>query len=116
MTTFIDAVGSYDSCVTIMLTDHSPKYQPDSRLPSDGHIRTNYGRFEYWDGKSQCWVPFSGSDINVGLGPRLTHIVNWAEQKMDEERQLVKLLADNPSLRTAKENYDLIRAIVDQDA
>ena len=112
MTAFIDTVGSYDSSITLYLTNHTPMYKPSDTIPNDGYIRTNYGKFEYWDGRNGCWMPCSGADISASLGPRLSYIVEWADRKMDEERKLAELVEKHPALKTAKENYELIKAMV----
>ena len=115
MSVFIDAVGSYNADIMLYLTDHSPRYQPSSAVPNDGYIRTNYGKFEYWDGRNGCWMPCSGADINVSLGPRIIPIVEWAERKMIEERRLAEMVEKYPALKAAKENYELIKAMVSNE-
>jgi hypothetical protein len=112
MSAFIDNVGSYDANIMLHLNNHTPRYQPSDTIPNDGNIRINYGKFEYWDGRTGCWMPCGGADITVSLGPRLDYIVEWAERKMDEEKKLAEMVEKYPTLKAAKENYELIKAMV----
>jgi hypothetical protein len=74
----------------------------------------NTSQFEVNDGNS--WQSFPSSYLSVGLNNQAEEILDWASQKMFEDRELEKLSQDNPAVKAALENLnkakDQLRATI----
>ena len=78
----------------------------------DGDLRLNYNTLEVYCGG--CWTAVDTS-IDVQLTPESQEILKWARQKMKEEQRLDELCERYPALKTAKDKYEVIKAIVEND-
>ena len=58
---------------------------------------------------------YTGSSLTLSLSPRVESVIIWAEQKMEEEQRERELCRKYPALQQAKENYDLIKTMVEND-
>lgn len=91
---------------------NSPGYIPYTALPvsaTPGSVWCNQEGFHVYTGSS--WTKVDES-VSVSLEPRILTIVGWAEKKMREEHQESEMLKKYPALKSAKENYDLIKNLV----
>jgi hypothetical protein len=112
---FVETITSGDSSIYATTTSHTPYYTPDDKNLHDGAVRTTRGGFEYYDVNRQCWFPLPGADINLTVGPQFQIVLDWAMRKMNEEEKIKKLAEKYPALKQAKENYDLIKAMVENE-
>lgn len=110
--TFIETVESGDANIYVRKTAYTPYYAPDDKNLHDGSIRTNRGGLEYYDASNSCWLPLPGADVKVELGPHIEMVLQWAYKKMDEEEKLKQLAEKYPALKQAKENYEIVKAMV----
>lgn len=111
---FIEDVSSGDG-IYITNYAHTPYYSPDAAILNDGVVRTRHGGLEYYDAKIDAWMPLPGMTIRVSMDPASAYAVAWVQKKMVEEENLEKLLKNYPSLKQAKENYELIKALVQNE-
>jgi hypothetical protein len=81
---------------------------PQSAVP--GTVWFNDNNFHVYTGSG--WEKISGVDINIGLEPQVQDVISWAKQKMAAEQKEAELLEKYPALKSAKENYDLIKNLV----
>lgn len=75
-------------------------------LPNAGSLRWNIEKyvFEIYDGQS--WMTFNGSHSMLGLNDEAENILDWAKEKMLEERQWLELAKTNNAVRIAFNNYN----------
>lgn len=109
---FLENVNSGDASLMVTQTGYTPYYRPDDTNLHDGSVRTNQGGLEYYDAKYNSWMPLPGMDVNITIGPHAQVVIDWAEAKMMEEMREKELLSKYPTLKQAKENYELIKAMV----
>ena len=103
--------------MSTILTSHSPYVavtcspQPyvGTCSPGAGMVRYNNGILEAFDGYS--WINIS-TYVDVSLLPPATTAIVWAQEKMAEEARLQALMDKYPALKTAKDNYELIKTLV----
>lgn len=58
------------------------------------------------------WQTLS-QEATISLDPTLLRVVGWAQVKMHEEQQLAEKMKKFPALAKAHENYEIIKALVD---
>ena len=110
---FVENFQCSDMSIYGTVTDHTPYYTPDDKNLHDGVIlRTSQGGLEYYDVKLGDWLPLPGCQVTLELGPMSRTVLDWAYDKMEEERKLEELVAKYPALKQAKENYEIIKAMV----
>lgn len=112
---FVEEIKCNDMTIYGVITDHTPYYIPDDKRPMDGVVRTNRGGLEYYDAGVGDWFPLPGSQVSMELGPAARTVLDWAYIKMQEEEKLDQLVAKYPSLKEAKQNYDIIKAMVENE-
>lgn len=110
---FIETVNSYD--LQISVSSYTPQYGPDDKNLHDGSVRTCRGGLEYYNAGSNCWFPMPGANVNINLGPRVEMVLEWAYKKMAEEDQIESLIKKYPALKIAKENYEIVKALVQNE-
>ena len=96
----------------------SPSYSshcPDDTKPQDGFVRNNNGSFEYYNANNNFWKPMHGDNLYISLDPDIVAITEWAKEKMAEEARIKELAEKYPALKKAKENYDVVKALVEND-
>lgn len=83
--------------------------------PSAGMMRYNgnSSSIEVYDGTS--WLQLSGGSASIETSSSFNETINWAQAKMAEERKLEELCKRFPALQKAKENFDLIRTLVENE-
>jgi hypothetical protein len=85
-------------------------YYNYSSQPLAGMLRYHSGgRIEVFDGNS--WQTVSAS-CNVELTPEGQSAIDWAIKKQKEETELEVLLDKHPGLKQAKEQFDIMLALV----
>lgn len=109
---FIESISSKNSTIYTCKNDYTPYYIASDTTPMDGAVRINQGGFEYYDAKNGAWFPLPGSDVDLEIDPYYVTVLEWAMKKMDEEQKLDKLAEQFPAFKTAKENYELMKAMV----
>lgn len=115
MPMYISNLTSYNRELIVNTHSATPYYNPDDTNLNDGAVRTCRGELEYYDAKAKCWYPLPGLVANIDLHTNTNVVLNWAMKKMAEEEKINKLIAKYPALKTAKENYDLIKALVENE-
>jgi len=103
--------GSYSSL---------PNVYPNLHNPLQGAVRCMNNRFEVFDGTS--WMPLTPGMPSVNLSYEAIDILDWAKQKMAEERRLAELARTHPGvadavarLKQAQEQVDIMVALTDND-
>lgn len=109
---FVETVGNSDASILVTYSAHTPYYTPDDKNLHDGAVRTSQGGLEYYDAKYNSWLPLPGLDVKLEIAPHVQHVLDWAYLKMQEELELDNLVAKYPALKQAKENFDLVKAMV----
>ena len=67
---------------------------------------------EVYDGSE--WVPFIHETTTISLNYETESLLEWAREKRDEEQKLSKMMEQYPALKKAKENFDVMLNL-DQD-
>ena len=113
---FIENVTSisYSSEIQVRKTEYGPTYYPNPKHVNDGIIRVNINRLEYYNSDEDTWTPLIGDkvDLNMKLPAGLDVVINWAYEKMNEERKIEQLAAKYPALKQARDNFELIKQVV----
>lgn len=83
-----------------------------SRMPGNqGEVRAINGHLEVYDGYSwkQIYTTTYIDDFD------LKTVVEWAKQKMEQELQEQELAEKYPAFKFAKEKYQLVKAMVENE-
>lgn len=115
MNKVVENITCFDQSILVINNDYTPYYSPDNTRPMDGVLRTCNGGLEYYDAHVGDWLPLPGCKVELELGHHTAEVVKWAQQKMLEEDKLDELAEKYPALKKAKENYDIIRRIVQNE-
>lgn len=115
MPMYISNLVSYNRELIVNTHSATPYYNPDNTNFYDGAVRTCKGELEYYDAKAKCWYPLPGLVANIDLHTNMNVVLNWAMKKMDEEEKLKKLAEKYPALKQAKENYEIVKALVQNE-
>lgn len=86
-------------------------------LPAQsGQVRWNGSikQFEVCDNNSGSWYKINNT-IELTNNTDITTVLDWAKKKMQEEEKLDKLMSQYPSLKSAKEQFDIVHKLVQQD-
>lgn len=79
----------------------------------DGDVRYNNTNFEiFYNG---CWTPVPSTVADVRLYDEDRAVLDWAKEKMRVEQKEKELLEKHPGLKSAKEKYDFIKALVENE-
>lgn len=84
----------------------------DMSRPSAGMVRHNGSTLEIYDGAG--WVVYQMNQ-SINVSGELNSIVAWARAKMQEEERLKALAAKFPALQKAIDNFELIKALVENE-
>lgn len=68
---------------------------------------------EVFDGN--IWIPLINNYASIEMSHYGSTIMQWAAKKMEEEKHILKLAEHYPAVKDAKENLDLIMALVQQE-
>ena len=111
---FVETITSSDASIYSVTNSHTPYYTANDLIPNDGCVRTNNGGLEYYDGRHSCWMPLPGSNVRIEIAPHVQAVLDWAYHKMQEDEEMNALAEKYPALKTAKENYEIVKALVKQ--
>jgi dipeptidase len=75
--------------------------------PMQGMVRINGSEMEVFDGTA--WIKIYMSDANVGLSGPANSAIDWAIQRMEEEKEWKKLAENNQAVKIALENLNKAR-------
>ena len=92
----ITNVYSTGAFVTAHNLSSTPYVNPNA--PSSGMLRYHNNQLQVYDGSS--WLLMSGT-ANVGLSPEAEEIMNWAREKMEEEREARAMAEQCPAVADA---------------
>lgn len=67
---------------------------------------------EIYDGNA--WLK-AGGPTGIGLTPDAENALDWAKQKMVDEKQLKEKMEKYPALKDAYEQFKIIEALVNAD-
>jgi hypothetical protein len=56
-----------------------------------------------------------GSEVRIEISPHVQIVLDWAYAKMQDDHKLDAMVAKYPALKQAKENYDIIKAMVQDE-
>ena len=70
---------------------------------------------EYYDFDCEAWFPLPGQETTVEIAPHFQSALNWAMDKMFKEKQELELMEKYPALKTAKQNYETVKALVENE-
>lgn len=87
--------------VSAQTVDGRPCYAGDVRYMNGGYQIFNNG---YWTSSSQ--------HTKIELMPDVVEVLKWAKNKMNNEKEIEKLAEQYPAVKTAKEQLDLVLALV----
>ena len=79
--------------------------------PMQGMVRINGSEMEVFDGTA--WMKIYMSDAHVGLSGPANSAIDWAIQRMEEEKEWKKLAESNQSVKIALENLNKAREQLD---
>lgn len=71
----------------------------DMSRPSAGLVRYQGGNIEVYDGSS--WLPLQSSYPQIELDGVTIEAIQWVKQKMIEEKRMLELARNNPTLADA---------------
>lgn len=99
--------------VSVYSPSQSPYISPGSM--SAGMVRYNNSSasLEVYDGNA--WLMLSGS-ADVGLSPEAQAVMAWAYKKMKQDEELEVLMAKHPGLKDLHDKFELMKALVADDA
>lgn len=81
----------------------------DNGTPLIGMVRCVNQRFEVWNGGG--WLPANGGYINIGMNGASEQALSWAIQKMNEEKRIIELAKENPTIADA---FDAVKHAQEQ--
>jgi hypothetical protein len=91
-------------------------YYPNDLVPSDGALRTYAGNMQYYNASKTCWQQLQGDTVHVELSMEVHVVLNWVRDKMAEDVRIKDLIEKHPALKKAKENFDIIKVLVENDS
>jgi hypothetical protein len=77
-----------------------------------GAMRYSNGNVEVYDGN--YWQKV-GSMSTVSLSNYAESLLDWVAQKKSEEEKLIAMLEKYPSLKSAKDQYEIVKALCESD-
>lgn len=107
---------SNDNSIMITYSSSSGPYVNASYSDAraiDGDVRYNNNNFEVYS--NGCWMMVGEESTDVQFSQRWKSVLEWAEKAMEAETEEKELLERSPALRKAKENYDMIKALIEND-
>lgn len=101
---YVSTGNSYNYCGDLV-TD-----QPGAAV---GELRYSGTDIYAWTGTD--WTLLGETVIQIDTDFDLDATIEWVRKKKEEEERIEKLCEKFPSLAKAKENYDIIKALVEND-
>jgi hypothetical protein len=114
MTIFVEDIIPKSNSIQSIFTDHLSYYNTDDAKPMDGVIRTNRGNLEYYNSDTG-WCLLSAQQLKIEIAPHYQMLLDWAMNKMLKEKKEEILTKKYPAFKTAKENYETVKAIVENE-
>ena len=71
--------------------------------PSAGMVRYNGSNFEVYDGS--VWIGMNMGYTHIDVSGKTREILQWAEAKMHQEREIMQLVETNPTVADAYNTY-----------
>lgn len=97
-----------------------PYVSPNDGVPFMGMMRCVNQQFQIWNGGG--WIPANGGYTSISLSAGASAAIEWANEKMNEERKINALAKSNTSIadalkavNRAKEQLDIIIALTDKE-
>ena len=83
-------------------------------VPSAGMMRYNGNSqsIEVYDGSN--WIQLGMESSTIGTSLALDETVVWAQTKMAEEKRIKELCEKFPALQKAKDNFDIVYKLVNE--
>jgi hypothetical protein len=78
-------------------------------MPASGQLRYNNNFIEVFDGVSWCSIT---QHCSITLDSDTQVVVQWAKQKMQEDRELENLAKEYPMLADAMRDLEVIKTLV----
>lgn len=77
-----------------------------------GNVRWNsvVSCLEVWDG--YIWQQIYGPEFQISLTGRTEHIIEWAEKKMQQEKNIEEFAKKYPALKDAKDKFDILYTLI----
>lgn len=87
-----------------------PGYGPKPAVT--GMIRWNSGTqlMEVMDG--QNWIPINPGPTTIQLDASIQTIIEWANRKIKEEKELEELMGKYPGLKEMHEKFEMMKVLV----
>ena len=101
--------------ITCYRTNYGTHYYPNDSMPNDGALRTYAGNIQYYNALTHCWALLEGDQATVEISMEVQMIMDWARDKMAEDMRIKDLAEKYPALKKAKENFDVVKALVEND-
>lgn len=111
MVKFVHNVTSNNSIIQTICVDQTPYFNADNTRPMDGVLRLNGKNLEYYR-SGIGWYPMLGTQVSIDVDPRIQIVLDWAVKKMAQESEEQTLAEQYPAFKTAKENYELVKTMV----
>jgi hypothetical protein len=117
----IDGITGINGVRSVGGWNQLPRFQmnmtPDNtNKPNDGDVRYNgvTQKTECWN--NGAWIPLSSGHVTVELTPDVTEVIDWAKQKMTQDRMIKELAKNHPSVASAVNQLDtLVSLLKNQD-
>lgn len=90
-----------------------PYISPGSSGAGMLRYNPNTQDMEVNDGNS--WLTIPSGYASVEMSPEAESLLNWAQRKRDEEERLEAMMEKYPTLKKAKENFDIVLNLVKDD-
>jgi hypothetical protein len=87
----------------------APYVSPNDSIPMMGMVRYINQRFEVYNGGS--WLPMSGGYVNISMNGASSEALDWAVNKMSQEKRIIELAKENPTVADA---YDAVKHAQEQ--
>lgn len=81
-----------------------PSISPDPNNPMQGLLRLNGQQLEVFDGND--WFMISLDNTIIGMSPTAEDAIDWAEERMEEEREWKELAEKNSTVKIALDNVE----------
>lgn len=108
MITHITSISSH-----LVVNSYAPPWiNNNGAMAGQMRMNTNGQNVEVYDGTT--WHVISQT-ASVSLSPESEHILNWARQKMTEEKALRANMEKYPTLKSAYEQYKMVEALVSEE-
>lgn len=102
-------------CV-LVTGNYSSSPSINNNMTGAGMLRWNSltSQLEVNDGYT--WISLNSSFPTIGLTPEAESAIKWAVKKMQKEREEDELCRQYPALGKARDNFELLKRMVENDA